>query len=273
MSYLDHLHEEAEPATSSTRRWCVDTAPLYRVTRLSKWLALALFLVLPFGGFWLGLQQSPTVVVITIDETMPPESVAEIEPSVGLESTDADEPVASGRSGALREYVDPSTGIQFAYPVEWGVVRVGTEYGECPNHIPPEECMMRTYSVQDPASGESAVFLVAATALHGQYPMPRGAFWGDFVHQIESAWRESCREQSNCSLVTTAAAIEVAHHQSGAMTGDGSRVTDPRLTEWYYVSRDGAIFDRVAASPIELRWADVTADEFRETVIATLQFE
>lgn len=59
-----------EPQISETTQVTAKTNPLFVVTPLSKYLALALFIILPFLGFWLGTVSAPfhsqdTIVIST----------------------------------------------------------------------------------------------------------------------------------------------------------------------------------------------------------------
>lgn len=174
-------------------------------------------------------------------------------------------------SGLLRSYRDAVAGIEFQYPVEWGVVSVGTEEGECPAQFTTDDCSMRTYSVQDPASGQSAVFLVTATAGHGQYPMPRGAFWGDFVHQQGDDWQRVCQEVTYCQLTETPQRVVWAHHDRGAVI-DTSVFGEELVAGWYFTTQEGRQYDRFVLSPVELQWAFPQTSEIYPIILETLDF-
>ena len=175
-------------------------------------------------------------------------------------------------TGLLRSYRDAVASIEFQYPVEWGVVSVGVEEGECAADFVADDCAMRTYSVQDPASGQSAVFLVTANAGHGQYPLPRGAFWGDFVHQQGHDWQRACREATYCQLMETPQSVVWAYHDRGAEI-DSSIFGQELVAGWYYTTQEGQQYDRFVFSPVELQWAFPQVSEVYQIVLETLVFE
>ena len=267
MSYVDHIEPEHE---APKKRWSIDMDRVTKVTTFSKLLALILFILLPFGGFWLGTQQTSVSYVeapVRGEETRDTASV----------DTDVDEVgggMADGDGGpALREYVDHEAGLSFAYPVEWGVVSVGVEAGECPDTYTDDTCTMRTYSIQDPASGQRAVFLVAATAGHGFYPMPRGAFWGDFAHAQNEAWQTLCAQQSTqCALIENAAGLSIAAHSTGAVI-DASILGEEATAGWYYTEVSNTNYTRFVLSPVELGWVTTETASFADTVVHTLDLE
>jgi hypothetical protein len=68
------LKATAAPETENSIR-----KSLFTVTPLSRWLALILFLILPFWGFWLGLQSAPIdVVTVWVPITVERKSVDEV---------------------------------------------------------------------------------------------------------------------------------------------------------------------------------------------------
>ncbi len=272
MNYVYHMKKKPNAKRQPARRRA-DVMALRRVTWFSKGLALVLFIFLPFGGFWLGLQYAPVVYVQApaLSPTDGEEEVAS-EPGAG-EDAPMDVDSAWEYSGTMREYADSEAGIRFSYPVEWGVINVGTEYGECPSHHTADDCAMRTYSVQDPSTGQSSVFLVAATTGHGSYPMPRGAFWGDFAHQQGDDWMRACQDATYCEIVESDRDIQWAQHERGAVV-DASIHGQELVAGWYFTARADAAYDRFVASAVELGKTMDTAEQLlRSTVVRTLSFE
>jgi len=85
---------------------------MHQVTPLSKYLALALFIILPFIGGYIGY-------------TFAPEKVVEVEKVVFKESTD--EPDSSNQidnsvtpeESSVRGYTNEEYGFSFSYPLGW----------------------------------------------------------------------------------------------------------------------------------------------------------
>jgi hypothetical protein len=90
---------------------------LHLVTPLSKYLAMTLFVILPFVGGYIGY-------------TYAPEKVVEVERVVFKE------PVTVAQEVSVKTYVDKNNGFQFEYPVATEVVAVDTrQLGAYPEPI------------------------------------------------------------------------------------------------------------------------------------------
>lgn len=258
MSYTDHLHDESEKAS-----WRLDTSKLRVVTTFSKVLAGVLFVFLPFGGFWLGMQYAP-VVYVEAPTSEPGTDAADTEDEATNDSDDMATTTSRTGTDRMREYQDSEVGISFLYPVEWGVIQTADEPGDCPVGYQADSCLMRRYSVQDPATGDSAIFMVAATAGHGAYPIARGAFWGDLVHQSAVADATACASSDTCTTYTNQAGLTFAKY---------AQVPEGGNFGWYALRRDTGDFTRFGLSAVNLSWTDVTAAEFAATVVDSLQVQ
>jgi hypothetical protein len=92
-------------------------APLKKVTPLSKYLALGLFIVLPFLGGYVGYTFAPEKVVEV-------ERVVETENEVEVES--AQDSVTAGHESSLTEsitYTDNKYNFSLQYPAKYGVLQ------------------------------------------------------------------------------------------------------------------------------------------------------
>jgi hypothetical protein len=121
------------PETEKSVRHAEDNwyAPLNRVTPLSKYLALALFVALPFAGFWLGMSYGKSYYISSV----PTSSIA-----VNNESLMRDDPVApENPEAATLEYAPPISIIEgtgtvldnnMEYPTFGPFLTVKTEVGD-----------------------------------------------------------------------------------------------------------------------------------------------
>ena len=272
MSYTDHISSEPEQSPEPKKRmprfW--SGHQLHEVTWFSKILALLLFVFLPFGGFWLGLQHVPVVYVEAPTQV---EDSSEDPDDLDTAATSTPPAAATSTTGAglLREFADPETGVRFSYPVEWGAISSSNEPGDCPSGYDADSCLLRMYSVQDPGTGQSAVFLVAATAGHGEYPVGRGAFWGDLVHRQSDDFVSECQANESCAIEANQHGHDIAVHASLPVGAPSGAESDPDA--WYFTRSSSDDFDRFALTASELRQAEIDAVEQFETVVASLQIE
>lgn len=114
------------------------TSSLHQVTPLSKYLALALFILLPFIGAWIGYQYAFEKVdeikktaaenceILLSDKLLPSEKIVEVEKLVEKKVyvyMDTDQNTWS-------HYENKELGFSFSYPSEWGEVELGeVHYG------------------------------------------------------------------------------------------------------------------------------------------------
>jgi hypothetical protein len=97
-------------------------SPLYQVTSLSKYLALALFVILPFLGGWIGYNYAPDKVV-EVERTV----IKEVE-KVAVEETDKITYVeAQETEEGYNFFVNKKTGLTFIYPETFTVIENDTE--------------------------------------------------------------------------------------------------------------------------------------------------
>ncbi len=100
----------------------VETAksPLHTITPLSKYLAMVLFVALPFLGGWIGY-------------TYAPEKIVEVEKVVlveqGRETTVVNEEVDTPVNGNSSTYTDQDYGFSFSFPTNWNAQAIGEDYG------------------------------------------------------------------------------------------------------------------------------------------------
>jgi len=116
-----------------------DKSCLNKVTPLSKYLALTLFIALPFVGGWIGYNYAPEKVVeiervVVIEKEVPEnEKVAQITDVLLIDAsgheTESLDPDSEAPDG-WTQYKNTDYGFSFAYPIGWGDVYLGdVHYG------------------------------------------------------------------------------------------------------------------------------------------------
>lgn len=96
---------------------------LNTITPLSKYLAMALFIILPFVGGWLGYTYAPEKIV-EVEKIVPVEQKGETEPiNVTTDSTD------------LSIYTDNDHVFSFEFPRTWRTQVIDKDYGL---YLPPD---------------------------------------------------------------------------------------------------------------------------------------
>jgi hypothetical protein len=161
---------------------------IYKVTTLSKYLALALFIILPFLGGWIGYTYA-LERVFEVEKVITEEVVIEV-------TSKEDKNYSSVN---IKSYRDETLGLTFDYPSDWGEVTVNDEKGRCSQDYALDDCNFRTLIFKDISS--QAIFLSAETKGHQDNPIGRGAFWGDVAGSITSDYLSSCEQRNNCSIV------------------------------------------------------------------------
>ena len=168
-------------------------SPLHQVTPLSKYLAMALFVLLPFVGGWIGYTLAPEKVV-EVEREVIKEVVVENENEVAPQKNE------NSYSVETKTFRDDSLGITFEYPAVWGEITVNDESGNCPSGYVADDCNFRTLLLND--SSTAAIFLSAETKGHKDNPIGRGGFWGDLAGNISSNYLSECGKIQGCRVVT-----------------------------------------------------------------------
>jgi len=161
---------------------------LNRVTPLSKYLALVLFVAMPFIGGWVGYHYAPEKVVEV-------EKVITKEVVIGVTSKED----KNFSSVNIKTFRDETLGLTFDYPSDWGEVTVNDERGSCSQDYALDDCNFRSLLFKDISS--QAIFLSAETKGHQDNPIGRGAFWGDMAGSITFNYLSLCEQRNNCSIV------------------------------------------------------------------------
>ena len=178
---------------------------LHQVTPLSKYLALALFVILPFLGGWIGYTYAPEKVV-EIEKEVIREVVVEKEIEVTPQKNE------SSYSVETKTYRDAELGIAFEYPAVWGEVTIDDEAGICLPDYVADDCNFRTLLLENVYLG--AIFLSAETKGHSDNPVGRGGFWGDLAGDISSNNLSECDQELGCSTVTNSNSVTFALHEA-----------------------------------------------------------
>ncbi|MCA9361624.1 hypothetical protein KC845_03650 [Candidatus Kaiserbacteria bacterium] len=150
---------------------------------LAKILTAVCFILLPFGGFWLGMQYAP----LQIENNFMPASL----PEPSLDSSTSSKTLANLNSDIqLNRYTDDEVGLTFLYPTIWGPVTKTDEVGECTDLSISDPCLERRYEFSDLIEG--GYFMTVATKDYADNPAIRGVFWGDRAGSIDSKYAWQC---------------------------------------------------------------------------------
>ncbi len=174
-------------------------APLNKVTAVSKYLAMLLFIALPFIGGYIGYVYAPEKVVtkeVVVEKKIEPTS-QEGKSSYNVE---------------IKTYRDSDLGISFDYPASWGEITIDNEPGNCPSGYSADDCNFRTLLVKDVNS--AGIFLTAETKGHSDNPIGRGAFWGDPAGNISLTYQAECTNSQGCTLVTNSNDVTFALYEA-----------------------------------------------------------
>lgn len=130
---------------------------LHQVTPLSKYLAMALFIILPFVGGYVGYIFAPEKVV-EVEKVVIQEVVVVKEIEVTPQKSEGSYSVET------KTYRDDDLGITFEYPAVWGEITIDNEVGNCSAGYTADDCNFRTLLLKDVYS--AAIFLSAETKGH-----------------------------------------------------------------------------------------------------------
>ena len=153
-------------------------SPLYSITPFSKYFAMALFVILPFVGGWIGY-------------TSAPEKIIEIEKVVLIKEVDSTESVSNNlntpNDGTLVKYENETLGVTFEYPSYWGeIVNIGSD-----THI------MLSFTNLTESPGDSH-FLSAKSKIN--IDEARGGYWGDMTNEISEAFCADEKSKNECLI-------------------------------------------------------------------------
>lgn len=175
------------------------------MTPLSKYLAMALFIILPFIGGYVGYTFAPEKVV-EVEKVVTKEVMVEKE----VESTSREN--KSDYGVTTKTYRDNELGIAFDYPASWGEITTENERGKCSASYSADDCNFRNLLFEEMYS--AAIFLSAETKGHHDNPVGRGAFWGDYAGNITSNYLTECRQNQNCSVVENSNGVSLAMYDA-----------------------------------------------------------
>ncbi len=226
---------------------------LNKVTPLSKYLAMALFVILPFIGGWVGYTLAPEKIVDSV-------VVREVEVEKLVEL-----PVPTNETVTnTKTYEDSELGFAFDYPADWGEITTHNESGTCPQGYVADNCNQR-YLI-----AKGATFLSAETRGHSDYPIGRGAFWGDNASNISSNYLSKCESNNKvCTVVTNNNGLSFAFYKGTPDPEDIGGFSSPR----YYIYNPNSQYYGVVLSLHQLNSQTQDNSElFKKTVIDSFRF-
>ena len=234
-------------------------APLKKVTPLSKYLAMVLFIILPFIGGWIGYSLAPEKVVVM--EKVVVKEVA-VERDVAVETVN----ILTNNDPGLKIHQDDDLGISFKYPASWGEVTINNEKGTCLQNYTADDCNFRTLLFKD--TSNDALFLTAETKGHQSNPVGRGGFWGDIAGDVGPEYLAECEEATNCSLYRNKKGLVFAVYEADPPPEEMGY----RPKRYVVYNPDSQYYGLVLSS---IRMSSYTPDVdriFQETVIDTFSF-
>ncbi len=233
--------------------------PFTRVTPVSKYLVLTLFVLLPFIGGWIGYTYAPEKIVevekiVTVVKEIEP--VREI---VNEQKFDI----------ALTRYEDKELGIAFSYPQEWGEVIVKDESGECPKEYIDDACNQRRLIFAG-LLADGGVILASETSGHDKFPIGRGGFWGDYAGHIPKNYLEKCTTVQNCEVLTNQSDVTFAKYYR-AIPEMGSDDNPPPSYEYHLFRSDSEYYGTILSSTRIKSVHPEIEKLFEETVVQTFE--
>ena len=200
----------------------------------TNWSVLSLLIVGAGGLTWYVLHLPEPVTVNDIDievsDTVAIEDV--VSTSTDVEPTSTQEQVSY--TGTLRLYRDEEVGIEFSYPVEWGVIISEKETGDCPEY--QKNCFLKRYMLQDPSTGQYSTLAAAVTQEYRDHPSGRGSQWYDQLLLLPEDLSEWCVAPS-CRIWPTEQELFIAGFESEFAFESGDISHDTSRSIHRYVAR------------------------------------
>lgn len=179
------------------------TPTLHQVTPVSKYLSLALFIILPFLGGWIGFELAPTrtiekvIVIEKIIETEEPAAIANTPSNPPTETTDPLWPT----------YSHADLGFAFSYPPDWGAPEVAFETNITQTGTSSYRLLFPALSPSSPG----LTMLMGSRSLTTN-PPGRGPSFGDILAK-ETNVQKICSEYEACVAFTNPNNIEILNFQ------------------------------------------------------------
>jgi len=226
-------------------------ATLFEVNSFSLYLILGLFVAMTLIGVWVGY-------------ILPSQKVMEREVEV---QKLVEVPVYVHENNMnLRTYQDSELGFAFEYPADWGKVSVGNESGNCPSGYVTDDCNFRTLLLRDVYS--AGLFLSAETKGHRDYPIGRGAFWGDHAGAISSDYLSRCETSEKCQVFINDNGVYFALYEANPPPEEMGY-----QPERYYIYNPNSQYYGVILSSHRLNSPLIDNSKlFRETIIDSFRF-
>jgi hypothetical protein len=95
----------------------------FTVTTFSKLLALGLFIILPFVGFYLGMKYQQMVTIVNSP------IVSSVQKTAILIPTITQNPTKTSSIESWEKYTNPTYGYSFQYPTDWQANLLNQEFG------------------------------------------------------------------------------------------------------------------------------------------------
>lgn len=252
----------------------VQSTPSQRntITPLSKYLAIALFIILPFLGGWIGYEYAPEKIVEI-------EKVVEIEKIV--KTKNITEPEQS--TSTTKEFVDGGLGISFSYPNAWGEIYSYDMYGKCGNEVVGDEygpytfnqdepCVMRVYSTGRITSGSNLntdEFLVAKTSNFKRFAEGGIGTWLDLNSGILSRNLDRCVSNNDCPLVSNSSELQYRNVAGEYYVPEfNANINGYIQSNAYTIELTDSIFESVVVFDSQL--TEQKKEQLNEVVIETL---
>jgi hypothetical protein len=151
--------------------------PIFKVTKTAKYLALALFVVMPLLVAWIGYTYAPEIEVKDV--------VNEAIENNAIE----DEIISESQTN----FKDLELGYAFSYPAKWGTAMVAYESGESVSNSPSYRLIFG-----DLSPGAPGLAMLAGSRSLTIDPLGRGVSFGDLFAK-NTDMSTTCRESSGCS--------------------------------------------------------------------------
>ena len=232
--------------------------PVNQITPVSKYLALALFVMLPFVGAYVGYQLAPEKVVEV--STIKPASDTSKQNLTNIPEV----------KKLLSVFTDDKIGFQFSHPSEWGEVIVDVEKGTCPENYSKDTCDFMVYKFSQINNLTDVMFLTIETQGHEMYPVGRGAFWGDEAGKISSSYLDVCANSKECSVMENENTISFAKYRTVL---PGYEVDPLNFDNVYHVYRNNSPYSGYLMTPGSFKSLSPDIEQkFESTVVNTFKF-
>ncbi len=239
-------------------------APLQKVTPISKYLAMALFVILPFIGGWIGYTFAPEKVVEV-------ETVAVVEEGMNSGNTITSN-IETFDDLELETYHDEVLGISFEYPSKWGKLTVLDERGKCSEDYLVDSCNQRLLIFEE-LNTNGEIFLATETLGHKNNPIGRGGFWGDKAGLITSDYLNLCKMQDECQKLITDNSVVFAKYTHHIFDWNDTEEGAKTIDDEYHLYRSDHEYYGYVLSPIRIKSAGSEIEsEFEKTIIKTFRF-